>query len=218
MKAIALVVLVLVGATNLSAKKKVSGSGNVIKETRVAESFTEINCSGVIDVYLSQGDKEIVIVEADDNIMPLIITKFNNGVLEVKNKDGYEFERTTKLNIYITIVDLKKLRFYGVGDLECLTVLNLSTLDLSNNGVGDIALRGQANEAIINNLGVGDIDAFEFVVNKIELHNSGVGDVKVNATKEYKVINSGVGDVEYKAGASMVDIESSGVGSIKKKQ
>ena len=52
----------------------VRGDGNVIKETRSVSSFNGIEISGAFDVYLKQGTTEEVIIEADDNILPLIRT------------------------------------------------------------------------------------------------------------------------------------------------
>lgn len=216
-KFVVLATIVFFSACNLSAKKKVVGSGNVIKENRTCETFNQIKCYGTFNVYLSQGQKEEVVIEADDNIVPLIKTEFKNGILEVKNTEGYRFERTTKMNVYITIVDLNELHFHGVGELKSLTDLNLTSLYLTNNGVGDIEIHGKANDAKIKNNGVGDVNVFEFVVERVELYNAGVGDVEVNATQELKLVNSGVGDVKYKAGAKMIDIESNGIGSVRKK-
>jgi len=210
------IVMLIVCAFNVQAKK-VEGSGVVKKETRKVESFNAISCYGVVDVFLSQGEKESVVVEADDNLLEYIITEIKNGTLEIKNKKNIQFRKSTKMNIYITVQNITNMAFYGVGDLKCETKLNLSNLEITNHGVGDINLIGQAKFLKVSNSGVGDIKAYEFVVEKLTLNNSGVGDVEVNATNELKVVNSGVGDVIYKGGANSTDIESNGVGSIKKR-
>jgi hypothetical protein len=50
------------------------GNGNVIKQERKVSAFNAIEVSGAFDVYLSLGSAQSVIVEADENLMPLIRT------------------------------------------------------------------------------------------------------------------------------------------------
>lgn len=215
-RVMAVSVILIVCAINVQAKK-VTGSGNVVKDSRLIENVMSIDCSGTIDVFLSQGEKESLVVEADDNLIEYIITEVKNGTLNIKNQDGIRFVKPEKLNIYITIKDIHTIKFNGVGDLKCQTELSLSKLTVSNNGVGDINLKGNVIELDIRNHGVGDINAFGFVAKNATIHNSGVGDIEVNATENLNVENNGVGDINYSGGAKFIDIESNGVGSIRKR-
>ena len=54
-------------------KERIEGSGNVITKDIAVRSFDELNASGVFNLQLSQGDKESVKIEADDNLMDLFI-------------------------------------------------------------------------------------------------------------------------------------------------
>jgi len=63
----------------------VDGTGNVITQTRNAgEGFTKVEASGSIEVYIAQGDKPSITVEADSNLQEHIKTEVSGGVLTIK--------------------------------------------------------------------------------------------------------------------------------------
>lgn len=202
---------------NVSAKKRIYGSGNVEKQERTITGFNQISCYGVVDIFLSQGNEEIVIVEADDNLLPYILTENKGGKLEIKIKESITIQKSKKMNIYITIKDLSEVSMYGVGKLACQTELNLPNFKLMNYGVGNVTLKGNTKEFYLSNNGVGNVNAQNFEAENVDLSNSGVGNVKVTATEEIKITNNGVGSVDYYGGAKIVDINSTGVGGIHKR-
>jgi hypothetical protein len=68
----ALIILLVIVSCNVIGE---IGSGNVIREERKLSSFNKIEVSGAFDVKLIQGTSTSVVVEADDNLMPLIRTQ-----------------------------------------------------------------------------------------------------------------------------------------------
>ena len=64
-------------------RKTVRGEGNVVKKERTITSFDGITVSSGIDVYLKQGEKESITVEADENLHEYILTEVKDGVLHV---------------------------------------------------------------------------------------------------------------------------------------
>lgn len=70
---------------NLNLIDGIEGSGNVITEKRNIESpFTKIQASTGVEVVLEQGAPSEIEVEVDDNLMKYIVTKVENGTLNVK--------------------------------------------------------------------------------------------------------------------------------------
>ncbi|MBU3821695.1 DUF2807 domain-containing protein [Flavobacteriaceae bacterium XHP0103] len=198
-------------------KEGVRGNGIVEKETREVSSFNQLDISGTFNVFLSQGETESVTIEADNNIIPVIQTEVNDGKLSVKIENGVKISKSKKSSVYITINDINRLDFSGVGNLKCLTDLNLSKVDISNSGVGNMELKGSAQSSNIHNSGVGNLKASEFVVQKLTVSNAGVGNVEIHAVEALSMSNSGVGNVSYRGDASIKEIQSSGVGKIVKK-
>lgn len=63
------------------------GSGNIITEKRnITERFDKINASSGVNVIITQGTPEEIVVETDDNVMQYVVTKVENGTLIIKVK------------------------------------------------------------------------------------------------------------------------------------
>lgn len=209
--------LMLTGVNTISAKEKLKGNGKVEKEIREIGSFSGITVNGVFHVLLTQGDKESLEIEADENLLDYIITKVDGKELIIEMKPNVTVKSSKKLNVYITLKSIDKITLNGVGNVHCENALVLTTLKIDNSGVGNISLKGTADNFTGGNYGVGNIRAFDFEVQNCELKNSGVGNVDVNVKNNLKVINSGVGDITYTGEPKMVDINSNGVGKVRKK-
>jgi len=214
--------------------EQVKGSGKVVSKERKIEPFTQLKMDGVFNVIISQGEKESLIIEADDNLIDLIETQNDGNALVIKQREEVNM-KPTKFNIYITIKDLEKIETSSVGNIETKTILILKNFDLSSSSVGnikleincdkfsadissvgDLNLKGKANETSIKNSSVGNINAIDFISDNLIFYNSGVGDVKVYAEKEITLISEGVGNVAYTGNAVVKSIENKGVGKVKK--
>jgi hypothetical protein len=209
------------------------GNGNVIIENRKVTSFSEIEIDGVLNVILNQGSKEAVNIEADDNLVDLIVVTVSGKKLIIDLKDGESIHDYTELNVFITLVDINKVYVDCVGDvtvqsplvLESLTleslgvgdidlVLDCNNLMIDKSSVGDITLSGQTNSFKLNSSGVGDVLAFKLDSKKTIINKSGVGDIQVTATKSIDIETSGVGNIEYKGKPKSEIIEENGVGDV----
>jgi hypothetical protein len=77
------------------------------------------------------------------------------------------------------------------------------SLKMDTESVGNVKLTGKAENAVIKSSSVGSIQAGEFVVQKMDINNSGVGSAVVNAAKELIVVDSFLGKVKNKGGAAV---------------
>ena len=68
-------ILTAIAFATTACAQNVSGNGDVVEENRPVEPFSSIDIGGVLNVYLTQGDTESVTVEADENLLDLIITE-----------------------------------------------------------------------------------------------------------------------------------------------
>ncbi len=53
--------------------ESITGSGNIITQTRHVNQFDGVKASGSINIEIMNDEKQLVKVEADDNILPYII-------------------------------------------------------------------------------------------------------------------------------------------------
>ena len=204
-------------------RKTIEGSGNIITREISVQSFDQLQASGIFNLQLSQGDKEQVKIEADDNFQDLFIVKNDGSKLIIDMKDDVNIhQKKNTMKIYVTFKKLKsmdlsmvgrtisdeklsfdelKLKNQSVGSVD----LNMSVqkLHMDNSSVGSVKLTGSADNAVIKSNSVGSIQAGEFVVQKMDIDNSGVGSAEVNATKELKVSDSFLGKVRNKGAAQV---------------
>jgi len=81
--------------------------------------------------------------------------------------------------------------------------MTAQSINVDNKSVGSVKLNGKAENAIIRNKGVGSVQAASFLVQKMDIENSGVGSAEVNAEKEIIVKDSFLGKVTNKGAAPM---------------
>lgn len=202
-------------------KNRIEGSGNVVTKDIAVQSFSELDVSGVFSVMLTQGTKEGVKIEADDNLQDLFEVKNDGAKLIVSMKKNSNFNSKKKMKVYITFNKLKSMELKTVGDIssdqnlsfENLKIDNKSVgsidlklsaqnINIENKSVGNVKLSGKADIVTIKNNGVGSIQAANFLVQKMDIDNTGVGSAEVNAEKELKVKDSFLGKVTNKGSAS----------------
>lgn len=213
--------------------EKMLGNGKSTSEKREITSFNQIEIEGVFNVFLSQKDRESVKIEAEGNIFPLVITSVENNVLTIKLKNNMSISKMKKINIYISLVDISKIKSEGVGILNCENKLKLKDLELNLNGVGAsrlnidvdkliikselvgaLILTGSAKEASIKHNGIGSFEAFELKTEKLNIETDGVGKAEVFASDELVIDAKGIGSVKYKGNPSIKHIKNEGVGSV----
>jgi len=203
-------------------KDRIEGSGNVITKDISVKSFDELDASGVFNLQLSQGDKETLRIEADDNLMDLFIIENEGSTLKIKMKKNSNFNSKKQLKVYVTIKTLKSMNLGMVGgtssdeklkfaDLKLKNQsvgsvslnMTLQTLNMENQSVGSVKLEGSADNAVVKNNSVGSINAGNFVVQKMDIENNGVGSATVNAEKELKYTDSFLGKVSNRGNATV---------------
>lgn len=195
-------------------KPGIEGSGNIVTRDVVIQPFDQLEASGVCNISLTQGTKESVRIEADDNLQQLFEVKNEGNKLVVSMKNDTNFNSTKRIVVYITFKNLKSMDLKMVGNVSSegnlsfgdllldnksvgsvSLALNAQKLDIKNKSVGNLKLSGKANDAVIRNNSVGALRAGDLVVQTIDIDNDGIGGAEVNAAKELKVKDSFLGKV-----------------------
>lgn len=203
-------------------KDRIEGSGNVITKDVAVKSFDQLNASGIFNLQLSQGDKESVKIEAEDNLMDLFIVENEGSTLKISMKKNSNFDSKKKMKVYVTFKNLKSMELSMVGGTSSNDKLKFADLEMKNNSVGSVDLNmalkslhlknesvgtlrltGSADNAVIKSNSVGSVQAGDFIVQTMEIENNGVGSATVNAEKELKVSDSFLGKVSNKGNATV---------------
>lgn len=172
----------LVGGISLSiltaCAQKLKGNENVVTKERPVSGFTHLSIGGVFNAYINQGDKEALKIETDENLQDIIETSNNGNTLVVKWKKGASVEKSTKMNVYITIKDVTDLNIEGIGNVETTSLLNLNNLMLKISGVGNTTLELNCKKLNTNISAVGNV-TLKGKVDEVDIVATGTGSLKV---------------------------------------
>jgi hypothetical protein len=215
------------------ALNSITGNGNVIKQTRDLPSFSSIEVGGAFKVFLLQGDKESVIVEADENLMEIIITEVRGNNLVITTSE--DIRNPEALNIYLTFKTLDRMEISGACELSCDDRLKFGNLDLECSGASDVTLKmsaealkldfsgasqvdlfGNADEVNLDLSGASDLDAIDLEANKYNADISGAANARIFVKNELTTDVSGASSLRYKGEPSIVNNDISGAASVKK--
>lgn len=209
----------------------IKGEGPKVTKTLDLASFDGFTMAISGNVYLKQGSKQSVTIEAQQNIIDNIVKEVSDKQWKIKfdknvrNHDG--------VKIYITIPTLTKAYVSGSGDIIGETKFtglgNLVTgisgsgdirleieakdIDGKISGSGSVKLSGTANALNIGISGSGDFYADGLKAQNGIIKISGSGDCTVDASDELSVQVSGSGDVKYK-GRPRLSAKVSGSGDV----
>jgi hypothetical protein len=215
--------------------KRVRGNGHVKTETRNAGSFSNVDVSGNIDVYVKQDSVSSVKVETDENILEYIIVENKEGTLKIHPKDNYRLKASKGIKVYVSNSSFKHIESSGDCDIfgeNTITAsdallfnltgagkikmdLNAPDVKVDLSGACTVILSGQTRNFNVDGSGATKIDCFDLKAENTTVDLSGAGDAEVFASVKLDVHVSGAADVKYKGNAT-VNQSVSGAGSVKK--
>jgi len=137
----------------------IRGSRVVVSEDRSINSdFESIKVQQGINLYLTQGNSTELSVEADDNIMDLLMTEVNNNELKIYfEKNVYKAKAR---NVYLTTNDISKIRASSGAMVKSENTLTANTLDLDASSGSSMKIYVNADEVISECSSGADIDVF----------------------------------------------------------
>jgi hypothetical protein len=231
---IVLTCLAITACVNGQIRRTVYGNHKVVKQERTAGSFTGIRVSAGIDVYVKQGDKESITVEADENLQEYIRTDISGDVLKVGTDAN--IRDAEKKNVYVTMREIKSLNTSSAGDIVCETPFKTDNLELSASSAGGIKIEVTAKsiKADISSSGnitvdgtadlleadlssAGDLNAYELAVKEADVTVSSAGDADINVSEKLTARASSAGGINYRGDPKYVDAHSSSAGGIHKR-
>jgi len=202
---------------NVDARDTIKGSGDVITEEREVSDFDRLSLAGAGDVIITQSGKETLTVEADDNLMPYIMSKVRSGTLVLGFTDavkGKNVRPSKKIRFHLQVKELRGLDLLGAGDI-LMSSVDAERLEILLAGAGDIeASSASVDRLEISLAGAGDVRIDSLDAEALVIHLDGAGDVEVaGRVVEQGIFVNGVGN--YRAGeleSQTTTVEVNGVG------
>ena len=216
-----------------SGGRRVDGSGKVAEEARALTPFTAVVVTGPVEVRMKAADSERVVVRADDNIVPLIETRVDDGGrLVIGVKDGASFRTRNRMSAEVSFRELSSVLISGSGDLRADRVkasifettirgsgdvviesLDSDAVALSIAGSGDFTAAGRTAKLGVVIVGSGDVRAEKLEAREAAVRIRGSGDARVHAVESLQVDIAGSGDVRYR-GQPVVTKKVAGSGEV----
>jgi hypothetical protein len=231
--ALPLIILTAAGCV-VNIQDSVTGNGRVVSQTRTTPEFTGIKVGSGIDVFLTQGESQSIIVEADENLQEWIRTEVNGSVLNIYTEKSIRLAKTKKVTI--TCKTLDNIEVSSAGDVTSLNQFKTDKLDISMSSAGDLKFEVEANEINVSissagnvNLkgktqvlkadlsSAGDLNAYDLEARVGDITVSSAGSAKVFITEEASLRSSSAGDIDYKGEPRIKEIQTSSAGSVSKK-
>ena len=197
----------------------VSGSGRMITETRKVSGFDSIVFSAIGDVTVTQGSTEGLTIEAEDNIMPKIVTEVRGTQLYIgfDRQNWQDIIRPTKdVKFTLSVKDLNQIEMDGVGSITSpsfeadnltvkiggagsikLTGFTASSLSAIMGGAGNVEISGKVDSLDATMSGVGNFSCGDLQTQTAKVSLTGAGGATVWATNALDVSITGAGSVSY---------------------
>lgn len=237
MRRIIFSLLALVSFAAASAQKTIVNDPNA--ELRKVDAFTAVKVSNAIDLFLTQGDEDGVVVSASETkFRDKIKTTVENGVLKIWYDDQkWNWnESKKKLRAYVSFRTLNSINASGASDVTVTGVLKgeelkmhlsgasdfkgavqLKKLIIDQSGASDVSISGTVVDLEIDASGASDLKDYDLVADNCTVDVSGASDVRITVNKELKAKASGASSVHYKGAGVIRDIKTSGASSISKR-
>lgn len=209
----------------------VHGSGTVARDERTVSSFRRVVIKGSTDVVLTQSATQRVVVEAEDNLLPLVRTAVEDGDLVIDTRKC--IENTRPVVVHVAAAELAGVTISGSGDVTGVDKIDATSFDIrisgsgdvrlwlvatdirtQISGSGDVLLRGSARSFDATISGSGDINAADLAVVRAGVRISGSGDCRLDVAEQLEASISGSGDIAYKGPVRDVRASVSGSGDV----
>jgi hypothetical protein len=205
--------------------------GNPVRTAMDVSAFHSIALQSSMEVHLSQGADQAVVIEAPPDLVELVTLVVEDGTLSIRTEECIAYKGT--FVIHITSPDWSGITVQGSGTVSSVTPLSAERIDLQVQGSGDLRLeldadrvetliQGSGNiilngrtgnlEAVIQ--GSGDILAAELISGNVGVTVMGSGNVDVHCNGMLNASIMGSGDITYRGSPQKIEQEINGSGSI----
>ncbi len=160
------------------------GSGEIVRETRQVSGFDEIDVCCGMQLTLTQGDTESLEIEADDNLLPEILSSVTADKLAIRFRDEIGSARylpSQPVRLRISARDIQSLDISGGGSLRA-TNIETNSLSIGLSGGSRAALgRVAANSLDVGISGGGEFSAQVLSLSSLDLGLSGGSRVTIDS-------------------------------------
>ncbi|MBM4457334.1 MAG: DUF2807 domain-containing protein [Chloroflexi bacterium] len=207
----------------------------IVSESRDVRDFDEVLMEGHGEIFLEQGDREALTVEADEGLLPKIRSEVRGRRLTLGLMHWWDhlLPPWGPIRYRLTMKQVKGVSLSGAGALTATQIrtdtcqlkmsgsgrmafggLEATAAEVGISGSGKVEASGEVQRLGISISGSGNIDALDLASQVAEIRISGSGSIRVNVQQNLDVRISGSGSVKYR-GQPQISQSISGSGSVK---
>ncbi|MUU77582.1 head GIN domain-containing protein [Winogradskyella endarachnes] len=212
----------------------IDGNGNVINVDRsISSDFENIKVSQGLDLYITQTDNVALTIEADENLMDLIMTDVENGTLRIYTTEN--IRRATSRKILLNVEHISSIKATSGSDvfstntivaenlqLNCTSgadiklAVKTNFLECSSTSGSDIKLSGITNNFKASATGGSDINASDLKAKSSNAKATSGADISLNTSESLIAKATSGGDIRYSGNPEKVEKSDTSAGSIRK--
>ncbi|MFY7652388.1 MAG: head GIN domain-containing protein [Chitinophagaceae bacterium] len=202
----------------LFAQKTVS---HPYTEERSISSFEGLEVSAGIKVVLTQDDKaKLVVTSNEEDLIEKVVTKVNNGVLQIKREESswkfWNKYKNWQITVYVSYNNLSKINASSGSIVEGDDV-QLAHLNVKSSSGAIVRLKGKVGTASFNASSGAIVRGGELIAEKASADASSGAIIHVYTNKELDAEASSGGMIQYSGNGVIANVRTSSGGSIKRK-
>jgi hypothetical protein len=208
------IAVVLPACAIFQPNSTVRGSGVLASETRSASGFDRIEITGSADVAVTFGDSESVVIEAEDNLLPVIKTDVRGRTLVIGLALDTRIEPTQPIRVAVTMKSFSGAVIAGSGSIA-VPDLQTGEAEFQITGSGTITASGTARDVEAMIRGSGVIDCGDLQAESANATVFGSGDITVFASQSLQAKIPGSGNITYRGNPAVAENTVTGSGEIR---
>lgn len=159
---------------------------DLVSEAREVHDFDKVVLGGFGNLTIVQSDKESLMVEAPEEVMPEITTEVRNGTLYIDMKRVH-IHIPIDINYNLTVRKLEEISLTGSGKITVFP-LDVDHMQMNVSGAGKVKIHKCAVDSFQIS-GAGMIEAFDVNVPDLNVTISGAAHVRVTGKTERQFVN-----------------------------
>lgn len=217
---------------NFDFNSGIEGNGNVTTETRTLNSdFDEIDTARGLEIILTNGNSEKVIVEADENLQDIITVEVVNNVLKISTDKNIASSATKKVHVtYDNLDGIESSSGSSVYSNETISAanfdidtssgssinitLNADTVSCDSSSGSIVSLAGKADNLHASSSSGSVIKATNLKTQNATVKASSGGNINVNTSNILTAKASSGGNVSYSGNPGKINKSDNVSGSI----
>ena len=192
------------------------GSGVPATRARDVPAFHGLELAGSNNVVIRVGEKQSVVVRADDNLLDRVTTEVQSGKLVIANTPG-SFATRSPMSVEVKVPSLDAFTLTGSGNIV-VDGIEAESLEVTLPGSGTLTGSGTASRLDVTVGGSGTVHFTRLVAHDVKALVSGSGSIFVTATKTLDASVSGSGAILYAGNPQDITQNVTGTGAITRTQ